>query len=55
MNDNDIIKNLLYCASKECKCEKCDLYDADDAFTCSSNLKLAAVDLINRLLKEKKG
>ena len=54
MTDTEIVKVLEYCSNPNNTCDKCILFNAkDDSCQCASNLRLRALDLINRLQKEK--
>ena len=55
MTDTEIKKALEYCSNPNNTCDKCILFNAkDDSCQCASNLRLQALDLINRLQAENK-
>ena len=53
LTDTEIKKALEYCSNPNNTCDKCILFNAkDDSCQCASNLRLQALDLINRLEKK---
>ena len=54
LTDSEIKKALEYCSNPNNTCDKCILFNAkDDSCQCASNLRLQALDLINRLQAER--
>ena len=53
LTDKEIKKALEYCSNPNNTCDKCILFNAkDDSCQCASNLRLQALDYINRLEAE---